>query len=83
MTTDTDEALMGALAAGDDRALNPLMDRWQEPLRGFLYRYTQNQHDAMDLAEETFVRVYHHRARERARLRPIWNIQVEKRAPRR
>ena len=77
MTTDTDEALMGALAAGDDRALNPLMDRWQVPLRGFLYRYTQNEHDAMDLAQETFVRVYRHRARYRRGARfSTWMFQI-------
>ena len=57
MTPGNDEALMGALAAGDDTALNPLMDRWQVPLRRFLYRYTQNEHDALDLAQETFVRL--------------------------
>ena len=36
------------------------------PLRGFLYRYTRNEHDALDLAQETFVRLYQHRARYRA-----------------
>ena len=58
MTAPTDEALMGALAHGDDHALDALMERWQVPLRGFLYRRTQNEQDAMDLAQETFVRVY-------------------------
>ena len=77
MTTDTDEALMGALAAGDDSALNLLMDRWQGPLRGFLYRYTQNEHDATDLAQETFVRVYRHRARFRRGARfSTWMFQI-------
>ncbi len=77
MTTDTDEALMGALAAGDDRALNSLMDRWQAPLRGFLYRYTQNEPDAMDLAQETFVRIYQHRARFRSGARfSTWMFQI-------
>ena len=65
MTADTDEVLIGALAGGDDRALNRLMDRWQGPLRSFLHRYTQNEHDALDLAQETFVRVYQHRTRFR------------------
>ncbi len=77
MTSDTDEALVGALAAGDDRALNELMDRWQEPLRGFLYRYTQNDRDAMDLAQETFVRIYQHRARFRRGARfSTWMFQI-------
>ncbi len=77
MTIDTDEALMGALAAGDDRALNELMDRWQRPLRGFLFRYTQNEHDAMDLAQETFVRLYQHRERFRLGARfSTWMFQI-------
>ena len=68
---------MGALAAGDDAALNPLMDRWQLPLRGFLYRYTQNEADALDLAQETFVRLYQHRARYRGGARfSTWMFQI-------
>lgn len=56
---------MGALQHGDDQALNLLMNRWQAPLRGFIQRYTQNGPDALDLAQETFVRIYLHRARFR------------------
>ena len=58
-----DEQLMLALQSGDDLALNALMAHWQIPLRSFLYRYTLNEHDAADLAQESFVRVYQHRAR--------------------
>jgi len=77
MTADTDEVLMGSLAGGDDRALNQLMDRWQGPLRGFLHRYTQNEHDALDLAQETFVRVYQHRTRFRTGARfTTWMFQI-------
>ena len=77
MTADTDEVLMGALASGDDRALNRLMDRWQGPLRGFLHRYAQNEHDALDLAQETFVRVYQHRTRFRTGARfSTWMFQI-------
>jgi RNA polymerase sigma factor (sigma-70 family) len=77
MTTESDEALMAALAAGEDSALNRLMDRWQVPLRSFLYRYTQGEHDALDLAQETFVRIYQHRARFRAGARfSTWMFQI-------
>lgn len=77
MNGDGDESLMAALAAGDDLALNRLMDRWQVPLRGFLYRYTQNDQDAMDLAQETFVRIYQHRKRFRAGARfSTWMFQI-------
>jgi RNA polymerase sigma-70 factor (ECF subfamily) len=77
MTDDSDEVLMGTLAGGDDLALNHLMDRWQAPLRGFLYRYTQNEHDAGDLAQETFVRIYQNRTRFRPGARfSTWMFQI-------
>ena len=60
---DADIAAMLRLRDGDDLALNELMSRWQEPLVRFLYRYTVSEQDALDLAQETFVRVYEHRAR--------------------
>lgn len=60
-----DGECMQRLQAGDDRALDLLMNRWQVPLRRFLYRWLQNEADAMDLAQETFVRVYRHRMRFR------------------
>lgn len=73
----SDEETMLALQRGDDRALNRLMDRWQLPLRTFLYRSTQNEQDALDLAQETFVRIYRHRARYRAGARfSTWMFQI-------
>ena len=59
---DADLAAMIRLRDGDDLALNELMTRWQEPLVRFLYRYTASEQDALDLAQETFVRLYEHRA---------------------
>jgi len=53
------------LQAGDDRALDALMDRWQMPLRRFLTRSLHDETEAMDLAQETFVRVYSHRTKFR------------------
>lgn len=75
--TDTDENAMLALQRGEDLALNRLMTRWEKPLRGFLYRSTRNEHDALDLAQETFVRIYQHRARYRAGARfSTWMFQI-------
>lgn len=62
MPLDDDGELMARLRNGEDRALDVLMDKWQTRLRGFAYRYLHNQEDACDVAEETFVRVYSHRA---------------------
>lgn len=52
---------MRRLQAGDDLALNALMARWEKPLLSFIFRYLGNQEDAIDIAQETFVRVYQHR----------------------
>jgi RNA polymerase sigma-70 factor (ECF subfamily) len=55
-TSDID--LMGRLTAGDDLALNELMNRWSKPIAAFLYRQTGRYDVAMDLAQETFVKLY-------------------------
>jgi RNA polymerase sigma-70 factor (ECF subfamily) len=57
-----DQADMERLAAGHDVALNDLMERHSTPVFHFLCRMLGNEEDAVDLAQETFVRVY--RARE-------------------
>jgi RNA polymerase sigma-70 factor, ECF subfamily len=54
---------MARLMAGDDLALNELMERWQKPLHSFILRYVGNHRDSIELAEETFVRVHQHRSR--------------------
>jgi len=54
---------MERLAAGHDAALNGLMERHSERLFHYLIRLFQNESDAADLAQESFVRVYQHRAR--------------------
>jgi len=64
-TTDPaalDWADMQRLAGGHDAALNDLMARHCRPVFQFLCRMLGNEDDANDLAQETFVRVYQHRA---------------------
>lgn len=73
----SDETLMSALADGDLPALDELMLRWQTPLRAFLFRHLQNEADALDLAQETFVRIYRHRERYRSGARfTTWMFQI-------
>lgn len=60
---DDDCAAMLRLKEGDDLALNELMRRWQLPLLSFIHRYIGNESEALDLAQETFVRVYESRHR--------------------
>jgi RNA polymerase sigma-70 factor (ECF subfamily) len=54
---------MARLAAGQDAALNHLMERHAEKLFHYLVRALQNEDDAADLAQETFARVYQNRAK--------------------
>ena len=56
-----DRADMERLAAGHDAALNDLMERHSTRVFHFLCRMLNNEDDASDLAQETFVRVYRSR----------------------
>ena len=53
-----DRADMQRLQAGQDTALNDLMERHATPVFRFLCRMAGNEDDANDLAQETFVRVF-------------------------
>lgn len=55
---DPDLNLIQALQAGDDAALDTLMERHREPLFRFVFRYLQNDAVAQDVVQETFVRCY-------------------------
>src|SRR5262245_22981252 len=54
---------MCRLAAGHDAALNHLMERHAGKLFSYLVRSLQNEEDAADLAQETFVKIYQGRMR--------------------
>jgi RNA polymerase sigma-70 factor (ECF subfamily) len=60
--TERDRADMIRLAAGHGPALNDLMERHASKLFNYLVRSLQNEEDAADLAQETFVRIYKNRA---------------------
>ena len=60
---EADAEAMTRLRGGDDLALNELMARWQQPLANYLTRFCGNEATALDLAQDTFVRVYEARAR--------------------
>jgi RNA polymerase sigma-70 factor (ECF subfamily) len=53
-----DQADMARLVEGHDAALESLMQRYGERLFNYLIRLLQNETEAADLAQETFVRVY-------------------------
>ena len=51
------------LAQGHNQALNELMERHVERLFHYLVRSLQDEADAADLAQETFVKIYQNRAK--------------------
>lgn len=57
---EQDRADMLRLCKGDDAALNNLMGRHGPRVFNYLLRSLQNEDDASDLAQETFVRVFKH-----------------------
>jgi RNA polymerase sigma factor (sigma-70 family) len=62
-TDELDVQDMRRLSAGHDAALNTLMGRHAGKLFNYLVRCLQNEDDAADAAQETFVKVYRHRTR--------------------
>ncbi len=62
---DDDIALMLRLSAGDEAAFAPLLARHQTPLVNFFVRMGASIHDAEDLTQESFMRLWNYRTRYR------------------
>lgn len=74
---DPDIPAMVRLREGEDLALNEIMERWQRRLTSYLLRLTASESVALDLAEETFVRVYQSRERYRPTGKfPTWLFAI-------
>ncbi|MFT3828897.1 MAG: sigma-70 family RNA polymerase sigma factor [Opitutaceae bacterium] len=73
----TDESLMLRLCEGDETALGRLMERWETPLKSFLYRLLLDAGEAAEVAQEAFVKLFFQRARYRpgARFAP-WLLTI-------
>src|SRR5687767_7128235 len=54
----SDHALIEATQGGDETAFAEIMARYRNPLTNYLYRFLNDYEEAVDLAQETFVRVY-------------------------
>jgi RNA polymerase sigma-70 factor (ECF subfamily) len=55
---DPEYALIRAIAAGDPEAFERLVERYQNPLCNFIYRYLGDRATAEDITQEVFMRVY-------------------------
>jgi RNA polymerase sigma-70 factor, ECF subfamily len=72
----SDEELIGAVASGDERALETLCGRYQRPLYAFIARHTGGR-DVEDLYQETWLRVARAAPRfDRARRFSTWLFQI-------
>lgn len=74
---DTDEALFERLVAGDLRAFDPLYDRFERPLFGFIRAQLGDAGEAEDVLHEAFMAVLRERgARNEVRSFRAWLYQV-------
>ncbi len=55
-----DQAILERIASGEREAFAELVQRYQQPLFGFLGRMGMTQAQAEDLAQETFLRAWSH-----------------------
>lgn len=54
----SDHALIEATKSGDEAAFASIVSRYRGPLTNYLYRFLNDYEEAVDLTQETFVRVY-------------------------
>jgi RNA polymerase sigma-70 factor (ECF subfamily) len=54
----SDHALIEATKNGDESAFAVIIARYRNPITNYLYRFLNDYEEAVDLAQETFVRVY-------------------------
>jgi RNA polymerase sigma-70 factor (ECF subfamily) len=59
----SDHSLIEATKQGDESAFAELVRRYRNPIVNYLYRFLNDYEEAVDLAQETFVRVYFARDR--------------------
>ena len=57
-TGASDEELMRRLQGGEEAALASLMERWEMPVKRFIFRLLGNVTEAEDLAQEVFCRIF-------------------------
>ena len=54
----SDHQLIEATKTGDELAFAEIMRRYRSPITNYIYRFLNDYEEAVDLAQETFVRVY-------------------------
>jgi RNA polymerase sigma-70 factor (ECF subfamily) len=59
---DADAELVGRYLSGDMSAFDELMIRYERQIYRICYRFVENREDAMDLAQEVFIKAFEHLA---------------------
>lgn len=54
----SDHDLIEATKNGDESAFTEIVSRYKSPITNYLYRFLNDYEEAVDIAQETFVRVY-------------------------
>jgi RNA polymerase sigma-70 factor (ECF subfamily) len=54
----SDHDLIEATKTGDEEAFAEIVNRYRKPITNYLFRFLNDYEEAVDLAQETFVRVY-------------------------
>src|SRR6516225_3853091 len=57
---DADAELVGRYLVGDMSAFDELMIRYERQIYRICYRFVDNREDAMDLAQEVFIKAFEH-----------------------
>src|SRR6201997_5271155 len=57
---DQDASLVERYLAGDTTAFDEIMIRYERQIYRVCYRFVENREDAMDLAQDVFVKVFEH-----------------------
>ena len=55
---DTDQQLVRKVQAGDKRAFDMLVLKYQHKILGLISRYVQDSHEVQDVAQEAFIKAY-------------------------
>ena len=58
METITDKELVARCRSGSKTAFHKLVERYYQPAYTMAYYYTHNRETALDISQETFVRIY-------------------------
>jgi len=57
----SDEELMVIFQKGDNFAFDELVKRYKQPLANFVYRFTSNYDESLDIVQDTFVKVFNNK----------------------